>query len=90
MDFEYDPQKSELNKSAHGIDFEEAQIIWQDVEAIEVPLPFESEDRFMVIGLIDTKHWSAIVTYRAAAIRIISVRRSRKQEAELYDLSKRV
>lgn len=90
MDFEYDSQKSDSNKTVHGIDFEEAQQLWLDAEAIEVPLPFETEERFMVIGMIETKHWSAVITYRSSAIRIISVRRSRKQEVELYDLSKRV
>jgi len=30
MDFEYDRQKSEANKAKHGIDFEEAQALWQD------------------------------------------------------------
>ena len=62
----------------------------QDEEAIEVPLPFELEDRFMVIGVIGNKLWSAIITYRADVIRIISVRRSRKQELDLYDNSRRI
>ena len=39
----------------------------------------------MVIGKISNKHWSAIITYRGEAIRIISVRRSRREEVELYE-----
>ncbi len=90
MDFEYDPQKSELDKSRHGIDFEEAKVLWDDIASIEVPLPFEYESRFMVIGIMMDLYWSAVITYRGTAIRIISVRRSRDQEIELYDNRKRI
>ena len=90
MDFDYDSQKSALNKSRHGIDFEEAKVLWDDGEAIELPLPFEMESRFMVIGIIADLHWSAVITYREDVIRIISVRRSRRQEATLYDNRKRI
>lgn len=31
------------------------------------------------------KHWSAVVTYREGRVRLISVRRSRKKEVELYE-----
>nr|WP_234837907.1 BrnT family toxin [Sinorhizobium medicae] len=31
------------------------------------------------------KHWTAVFTYRGTAIRIISVRRARKQEIEHYE-----
>ena len=85
MDFEYDPQKSESNKIKHGIDFEEVKALWNDGEAIEVPLPFEIEPRYIVIGTLDGTYWSAVVTYRETSIRVISVRRSRSQEIELYD-----
>ena len=45
----------------------------------------EAEPRYLVIGLIDGKHWSAVVTYRDENVRIISVRRSRTEEVALYE-----
>lgn len=90
MEFEFDPTRSAANKVRHGIDFDEALALWEDVEAIEILLPFAGESRFMVIGQIDGLHWSAIITYRGTARRIISVRRSRANERELYDNSKRI
>ncbi|WP_258546973.1 BrnT family toxin [Marinomonas rhizomae] len=45
----------------------------------------EGEQRFLLVGKIGEKHWSAVVTYRDARIRLISVRRSRKKEIELYE-----
>lgn len=83
--FEFDEQKSRANKSKHGIDFVEAQALWLDEELVEVKARTEDEQRHVVVGLIGGKHWSAIVTYREAAIRLISVRRARKSEVELYE-----
>ena len=37
MKFEYDPEKSRLNKAKHGIDFEEAQALWRDDMLLEAP-----------------------------------------------------
>jgi uncharacterized protein len=85
MEFEFDPAKSNLNKEKHGIDFYEAQALWNDADFIEIPLKTIDEPRFLVIGRISEKHWSAIITYRSEKIRIISVRRSRKEEVELYE-----
>lgn len=83
--FEYDNEKSSLNKVKHGIDFLESQTLWADPNAIEIRAKCVKEPRFLVIGLIDKKHWSAVVTYRGENIRIISVRRSRKAEVKLYE-----
>ncbi len=85
MDFEFDPGKSEGNKSKHGIDFYDAQALWDDPELIEIPLRTIDESRFLVIGKFSGKHWSGIITYRSSKIRIISVRRSRKEEVEIYE-----
>ena len=85
MDFEYDPEKSTSNKSKHGIDFEEAQLLWEDDYAVEVPSAFEGEDRYLIIGEIGGIKWTAIVTRRETVTRIISVRRSRAREVEIYD-----
>ncbi len=85
MEFEFDPTKSNSNKKKHGIDFYEAQALWDDSDFIEIPLKTIDEPRFLVIGRISEKHWSAIITYRSENIRIISVRRSRKEEGEIYE-----
>ena len=86
MNFEYDENKSNSNKLKHNIDFIEAQKLWDDVELFDLKSNnSDKEDRYLVVGQIDSKHYTAIVTYRGANIRIISVRRSRKKEIELYD-----
>ncbi len=87
MNFEYDESKNGINAEKHGIDFIKAQRIWQDEMMLEVELDFPDELRSMCIGRINKKHWTAIVTYRAKATRIISVRRSRKKEIENYENS---
>jgi len=88
MNFEYDKRKSNSNKKKHGIDFDEVQILWNDKYLVEVPsrqVAIE-ENRSLYIGTIESKHWTAITTQRESdVIRIISVRRSRKQEIEIYE-----
>ena len=84
-EFVFDPQKSLRNKEKHGIDFIEAQQLWDDPDLMEIPAKTEDEARFLVIGMIGTKHWSGIITYRNENIRIISVRRSRIEEVEIYE-----
>ncbi len=74
MGFEFDLQKSEQNLTKHGIDFNDAQQLWNDSNILEVPARTEDEPRSMVIGQINAKHWSAVITYRDNDIRIISVR----------------
>jgi uncharacterized protein len=83
--FEFDEAKSRVNKLKHGIDFIEAQALWLDEMLLEVPARTEDEPRFLVVGTIAGKHWSAIVTYRDNTIRLISVRRAREDEVALYE-----
>ena len=85
MDFEFDPEKSEANAKKHGIDFESAQLLWDDPDRLQVPARTQGEVRFMLIGRIGGKHWSAICTMRGDRIRIVSVRRSRKGEVDGYE-----
>ena len=85
VQFEYDPNKSASNLEKHGIDFETARHLWQDLYRVELQTRSDIEPRFLVIGKFQNKHWSAIVTYRDSVIRIISVRRSRKTEVSLYE-----
>jgi len=83
--FEYDERKSNSNKEKHGIDFLESQKIWLDPDMIEIKANSETEPRYLIIGKIKKKHWSAVITYRGDNIRIISVRRSRVTEVALYE-----
>ena len=84
MKFEFDPRKSEINKAKHGIDFVEAAALWKS-KIVLLGAKDALEKRYMVIGTIRSKHWSAIVTYRGATIRIISVRKSTPLEIETYE-----
>jgi len=85
MEFEFDSKKSAVNKAKHGIDFQAAQALWDYPDYIEIPARTVDEARFLVVGRIGGKHWSAIFTYRQENVRIISVRRSRQEEVEFYE-----
>ena len=85
MEFEFDENKNEINLEKHGIDFNEAQALWDDPDLIEIPAKTIDEPRFLVIGKIHDKCWSCIITYREDKIRLISVRRSTDKEVEYYE-----
>lgn len=85
MEFEFDEKKSEANRAKHGIDFVEAQALWLDEMRVEIPARTQDEPRAIVIGMIATKHWSAVISQRGERIRLISVRRSRAEEVAIYE-----
>ncbi|MCK4304147.1 MAG: BrnT family toxin [Candidatus Eisenbacteria sp.] len=85
LEFEFDEQKSQVNKDKHGIDFVEAQLLWLDELLVEIPARTEDEPRFLVVGRIADKHWSAVITYCGERIRIISIRHSRSEEVAIYE-----
>ncbi|OGQ77303.1 MAG: toxin [Deltaproteobacteria bacterium RIFOXYA12_FULL_58_15] len=85
MHFEFNELKSRANRQKHGIDFERAQALWNDPYVLEIPARTTDEERFLVVGKIGRKHWSAVITYREGKTRIISVRRSRPEEVALYE-----
>lgn len=85
MYFEFNKLKSQANLQKHGIDFIKAQQLWQDEKMLEVRLDFSDEPRWLCVGKIEGKYWSAVITYRDEVVRIISVRRSRKKEIEHYE-----
>jgi uncharacterized DUF497 family protein len=85
MGFEYDSEKSAENKRKHGVDFEEAQDLWSDRALLEIPARVSDEPRWVLIGKIRAKRWSAVITRRGENVRIISVRRSRDEEVALYE-----
>lgn len=83
--FEFDPIKSEANLKKHGIDFLDAQQLWEDPDMLEIPARLSEETRFLVIGKIRCRYWSAVITYRGTGIRLISVRRARPEEIKWYE-----
>ena len=85
MAFEYDANKSAENERKHGIDFDEAQELWIDADLVEIPARNVDEPRWVLIGKIAEKHWSAVITRREDNIRLISVRRSRDEEVAIYE-----
>ena len=85
MEFEFDKWESDSNKRQNEIDFAEAQILWDDADRIEIPAQTEDEPRTLIIGKISGKHWSAVTSYREERVRIISVRRSRREEIDIYE-----
>ena len=87
MEFEFDAKKSKSNKTKHGIDFNEAQRLWDDPDLIEIPVRTSDEPRFLVVARISGTYWSGVITYRGNSTRIISVRRSRKEEVNIYESS---
>ena len=84
MEFEYDKVKSAANHKKHGIDFLEAQELWNDPDCIVIPARTVGESRYLLIGKLGKIFWSAIFTLRNQKIRIISVRKARKNEEEYY------
>ncbi len=83
--FEFDESKSQANLSKHGINFIDAQALWNDPSLLEIPAKTEDEPRYLMIGMINEKCWSAVITYRDKNIRLISVRRARTEEVALYE-----
>ena len=72
MEFEFDPEKRAANETGHGIDFHDARALWDDPWLLEAPARTEDEPRFIVIGRIGERHWSA-------------VRRARREEIERHE-----
>lgn len=85
MKFEYDAAKSASNLLKHGIDFAKAQAMWDDPSMLEIPARTEGEPRSMSIAMIEGRHWAAVWTRRGSVVRIISVRRARKEEIDYYE-----
>ena len=84
MEFEYHHSKSGVNKQKHGIDFEEAKKLWEGIY-VEITAKTIEEPRFLLIRQIEGKYFSCIYTKRGEVIRLISCRRSRKEEEKIYN-----
>jgi hypothetical protein len=82
--FEFDSTKSEINWKKHGIDFDEAQKLWEDKNFAMLDSNYSKEKRNLFIAEMDGKIWAAITTIRGKKLRLISVRRARDGEKEIY------
>jgi len=85
MEFEFDQAKSLSNQAKHGISFHEAQKLWDDPFRVVIPAITVDEARFAIVATWSSKLWTEIFTHRGTSTRIISVRRARPEEKELYE-----
>jgi uncharacterized protein len=88
MEFEWDPDKSEVNLKKHGISFHEASTVFSDPLAITFNDPDHSvgEHRFLTFGHSRANQLLVVVhTERHKKIRIINARRTTRQEREIYE-----
>ena len=85
LGFSCDPKKARSNESKHGITFKDAELLWDDPNFVEIAAKTVGEPRYLIIGRIEQRYWSAVVTYRGKNVRNISVRRSRPEEVQLYE-----
>ena len=89
MAFEFDETKSAANLEKHNIDFQEAQGLWKDLKRFVMAARIGDESRGLLIGKLRGKHWTAVYTMRGPNTRVISVRRARPNEVELYEQNDR-
>jgi len=88
--FDWDGQKNERNRAKHGIDFETAQLVFDDPFCITfIEREYGGEERWQAIGAIEDILLLVVVhTYREEegdeVIRIISARRATRHERRLY------
>ena len=82
--FKFDQSKSQANLVKYGIDFIDAQQLWNDLNLLEISAKTIDEPRSLLIGRINNKYWSSVI-YQDGNIRIILVRRSRLEEVSLYE-----
>ena len=82
--FEFDENKSRSNKVKYGMDFTTAMKLWNDPNRLEIPAQWVNESRYLLIAVLEEEYWSAVFTKRNNKIRIISVRKSRRYEKEIY------
>jgi len=89
MPFEYDPRKSDSNRAKHGIDFSEAQALWDDEAYLEIPARNLDEPRFLVIGKIKGKHWSAARIFGSFLCGVQETRRSNSMKTKASSFDKK-
>lgn len=86
--FEWDPKKARRNLATHGVSFDEASTVFEDLLAMTIgdPLHSDQEDRFVLLGYSQRNRLLIVVhTERGDRIRIISARSANKKERLLYE-----
>ena len=88
--FEWDETKNQINQRKHGIDFDVANTVFYDDNAILFDDPEHSveEERFLILGI--SRHENLCIVshcYRSEdnIIRIISARKATKNEIKTYN-----
>jgi ribosomal-protein-alanine N-acetyltransferase len=61
--FEFDAIKHQINHEKHRISFIDAQVLCSDPNDLEIQANVDSEQRFLVMGLIKNKQWSNVTRY---------------------------
>ena len=86
MLFEWDPDKNEANLEKHGVSLKEAKVIWEQehLETESIAYSLDDENRNATVGWIGEEIYVAIWTWREDRIRLISVRRARSYEKEIF------
>ena len=84
-EFEWDPRKRQSNLAKHGLDFADAPRIFTRQPAIVAARQVGSEDRYIAVGLLEGLYVAIIYTERDGLIRVISMRRARRDEQRAYE-----
>jgi len=85
--FEWDEEKNKLNKKQHGIDFNDAKLVFNDPNRIVLPDLYhsEEEERWLAIGIVSRVLFVVFTERSANIIRIILARIGTKAEERLYN-----
>ena len=89
LQFEWDDHKDSLNRTKHGVSFEEARSVFFDPHALVIDDPDHSvkEQRFVILGYSMALRLLVVVhCFRSegATIRIVSARKATKHESRTY------
>lgn len=87
MEFEYDPDKDEINLKKHGLSSMLGQLVFSDLDHIVFASirPIDGEDRYKAVGMVEARLHTAVFVWREERVRLISVRRSNAGEQRIYD-----
>ncbi|MBN4667222.1 BrnT family toxin [Pandoraea nosoerga] len=86
MNTEFDPTKDQSNREKHGLSLALAEAFEFETALIEIDDRRDyAEERFVALGLIDTRVHVMVFTVRGEAIRVISLRKANRREVKRYD-----
>lgn len=88
MQYTWDPSKAESNVLKHGVTFEEAATVMDDLNAMVIPQDHDGEQRLVVIGYSEMGNILFVVTVdidEGEVLRIISARRATRHERKAYE-----